>query len=160
MYWVLSAFWGEKETRPSGSPPKSQNVGCMLQLFPSPGRNQELGIFTSLFHVEQRDSTERVCVSSHHCLCSQWHAIRTFYCQNLDSGKKECSPLGRYTPPLHQTSEPCTCVSAFSFSPRRDAGSGSFHWLLQLRCGEGLRWVNAVDFPAGFDVLVSPLPLV
>lgn len=97
-----------------------------------------------------------MCVSSHHCLCSQWHAIWTFYCQNLDSGKKECSPLGRYPPPIHQTSKPWTCVSAFSFSPRRDAGSGSFHWLLQLRCGEGLRWVNTVDFPAGLMCWFHP----
>lgn len=116
-----------KKQDPRAVPQKVRMLDACSNSFPPLGETRNWGFSPACSTLNRETLLSELCVSSHHCLCSQWHAIRTFYCQNLDSGKKECSPLGRYTPPLHQTSEPCTCVSAFSFSPRRDAGSGSFH---------------------------------
>ena len=83
---------GEAEISPSVSSPKSWNTGYMIELFPSPGRSNELGFFSSLFHAKLGRATT-----------SMYVLIQTFAfvfsdpqfalsCQHLDLGKIKIRP--------------------------------------------------------------------
>ena len=114
---------GETESRPMGSPPKCQNVGCLLHSFP-PSRSQELGVFTNLFHLELGGGT----IPSG-CVLVQTIAFvlsgtqpETLYCQCLDLRQKETSPLRS---PLESLNIGHAFQSLLSL-PEEKLGAGNF----------------------------------
>lgn len=134
----------EKETGPSGSVLKSQNVGHMLQLFPTTGRSWELGVFSRLFQVEPRGGTmaSKFMLVQNVTFILTGPQLGTLSVHHWDSGKAEVSSSRS---PSKCLNIGCT-VHCSCFLLRKKLGAGSFlstplHCAGGRDCGEWIPWI-------------------
>lgn len=140
------------ETRPLGSP-FSSSFQHILQLFPSPRKSQDLGVFFHFFCSEPGGGTMvRECVLVHtltFVLSSPQPKILS--CQHLDSGKTKSSSSGSPSESLHIGH---TFWFFLSFLKENSATREFFLNSVSLSwCREGIWQVSATNFPTGFDVV-------
>lgn len=148
---VIAHGRGDRNQCLGQPPPKEKTLNPHSSL-PSPGRSQELQVFSGLLltEVEERVYDQWVCASPNLCLCSPWSPNQCLSCQYFDSGTIETRSSGSH-PVKSEAAHTIQSPSLLREKPR--AG----HFLpVALHCtgvGRGGTVVSEChEFPTGFDL--------